>query len=356
MLQRSVKVVEADLLIDRKMVKNIENVSSNNLLKPNNSEANDKTGENDTEFVVKYQGKTFEISDFLKHHPGGRQTLKAYKGLALDNVFKDIKHSEAAFHLFNEFKVNNENSYEDIETLVDWNLPLLGQVGSLSDKYWEWVNLPVNRPIRLFKSDYLEILTITPWYLVPLFWIPISIYFLYLGLMRNISESFHYSACYKVLAFLSGLLIWTLLEYTLHRKLFHLKPPANSKLLISLHFILHGIHHKAPFDDRRLVFPPVPGMLVAFIFYQIYKIIFPVTVINTITAGTMTGYLCYDLIHYYLHYGTPSPQSYFYEMKRYHNYHHFSHHDAGFGISNKLWDYVFKTLIILRQLKKAIIW
>ncbi|XP_057325321.1 fatty acid 2-hydroxylase [Microplitis mediator] len=337
------------------MLTSTENCASTNTLKTNGSEANGGKSENNDGFKVKYQEESYEIINFLKHHPGGRETLKNYKGLALDNVFEEIKHSEAAFHLFNEFKVNNKNNYGDVETLIDWNSPLLGQVGSLSNKYWEWVNLPVNRHIRIFKSDYLELLTMTPWYLVPLFWIPISIYFLYLGSMKNVSESFYYSVCYKVLAFLSGLLVWTLLEYTLHRKLFHLKPPANSKLLISLHFILHGIHHKAPFDDQRLVFPPIASATVAYVFYQIYKIIFPITAINTIAAGTMTGYLCYDLIHYYLHHGTPSFRSYLGDMKRYHNYHHFSHHDAGFGISNKLWDYVFKTLIILRQLKKAII-
>ena len=68
---------------------------------------------------------------------------------------------------------------------MDWNEPLLSQVGKLADRYWEWVNLPVNRRIRLFKSNFLEYLTITPWYLVPIVWIPISIYFVCLGIVTN---------------------------------------------------------------------------------------------------------------------------------------------------------------------------
>lgn len=46
-----------------------------------------------------------------------------------------------------------------------------------------------------------------------------------------------------------------------------------------------------------------------------------------------TGYLIYDMIHYYLHYGSPAPDNYFYKMKRYHNKHHFSHQNTGITIS-----------------------
>lgn len=311
---------------------------------------------NNDEFYVKYRGNTYEISKFLKNHPGGSNAFKAYRGLTLDKILDDVPHSKAAYHLFNEFEINNKRAYDDVENLIDWNEPLLGQVGSLSNKYWEWVNLPVNRPIRLFKSDILEILTVTPWYLVPTVWIPISMYFMIYGLTNNVVGSIESSLHLIILAFFWGVLLWTFLEYTLHRKLFHLKPPSQSKILISLHFLIHGLHHKAPFDSRRLLFPPVAAVLLAFVFYNLYKIIFPAAFIDIVASGTMTGYLCYDLIHYYLHHGTPEDKTYLYNLKRYHNYHHFSHHDQGFGISSKLWDYVFGSLIALRQLKRAIIW
>jgi len=38
--------------------------------------------------------------------------------------------------------------------------------------------------------------------------------------------------------------MWTFVEYAVHRWLFHLKPPANSRLLITMHFLFHGQHHK----------------------------------------------------------------------------------------------------------------
>jgi len=47
-----------------------------------------------------------------------------------------------------------------------------------------------------------------------------------------------------LLSFLIGFFIWSLAEYFVHRKIFHLKPPHDSKLLITLHFLFHGSHHK----------------------------------------------------------------------------------------------------------------
>lgn len=39
--------------------------------------------------------------------------------------------------------------------------------------------------------------------------------------------------------------------------------------------------------------------------------------------------MSYDLIHYYIHHGAPKAGTYFYLLKRIHNYHHFSHHELG---------------------------
>lgn len=44
--------------------------------------------------------------------------------------------------------------------------------------------------------------------------------------------------------FLLGLFVWSLLEYLIHRFLFHMKPPSDSAYLIMLHFAMHGQHHK----------------------------------------------------------------------------------------------------------------
>lgn len=44
--------------------------------------------------------------------------------------------------------------------------------------------------------------------------------------------------------FLLGWFLWSFVEYCIHRFVFHMKPPAHNYYLITLHFLLHGQHHK----------------------------------------------------------------------------------------------------------------
>lgn len=85
-------------------------------------------------------------------------------------------------------------------------------------------------------------------------------------------------------------------------------------------------HFQVPFDDKRLVFPPFPAVILACILYA------PFSSLNhsfLILTGGLIGYLAYDLTHYFIHYGSPSETSYFYKLKRTHNHHHFTAHDKG---------------------------
>lgn len=156
------------------------------------------------------------------------------------------------------------------------------------------------------------------------------------------------------LYFLTGILFWTFLEYVLHRFLFHMEVKPNTHpWLCTLHFTIHGLHHKVPFDPMRLVFPPLPGVIIATIIYAPLSLCLPQP--RVMLAGALFGYLCYDMIHYYLHYGSPTLK-HLYHMKRYHYQHHFAHQDMGYGISSPLWDFVFNTRIHLRKLKYHLKW
>lgn len=59
---------------------------------------------------------------------------------------------------------------------LDWSKPLLSQLDAIAPHYDTWVNSAVYRKCRLFASPVLESLTYTPWYLVPMFWVPIILY------------------------------------------------------------------------------------------------------------------------------------------------------------------------------------
>jgi 4-hydroxysphinganine ceramide fatty acyl 2-hydroxylase len=105
--------------------------------------------------------------------------------------------------------------------------------------------------------------------------------------------------------------------------------------------MLHGIHHAFPMDRLKLVFPPIPGLAVHFVLIIIpMSYVIPRPYLYTVVAGELFGYVLYDMVHYYLHHATPK-DFYFKDLKRYHMLHHYKQGTIGFGVSNKLWDYVF---------------
>ena len=94
---------------------------------------------------------------------------------------------------------------------------------------------------------------------------------------------------------------------------------------VSLHIILC----KVPFDGGRLVFPPVPAIVLATIFYTSATLMVPLAIARGIFAGGFLGYVSYDMMHYYLHHGSPTPGSYLHRLKKYHVSHHFEDQQKG---------------------------
>ena len=145
------------------------------------------------------------------------------------------------------------------------------------------------------------------------------------------------------LLFLAGCASWPFIEYFLHRFVFHLEPMNGNSSLIRLHFSMHGLHHKAPFDPYHLVFPPLPATLIGVAVYATYTLVLSPYIVNGWFAGTVLGYIFYDLTHYYLHHGHPEPNSYFGRLKKWHIRHHYIDYDNGFGVSSNFLDFPFGT-------------
>ncbi|XP_033929591.1 fatty acid 2-hydroxylase-like [Melopsittacus undulatus] len=251
----------------------------------------------------------------------------------------------------------------DVEQdLVDWQKPLLWQVGYLGEKYEEWVHLhqPIDHPIHLFYLDFLESLSKTAWYVVFMVWAPMVLYLNWVSFTSlaqgNTSLFSSFTTEYSVpihkyyfpFIFLLGMFLWSLLEHLIHRFVFHMKPPASDAnyYLITLHFLLPGQHHKSPFNSSHLVFPPVPALLVIGFFYGILQLLLPEELGLSVFAGGLCGYIIYDMMHYYLHYGSPKKGIYLYGLKAYHVKHHFEHQKSGFGITTHFWDHPFRMLIL----------
>ncbi|KAH7545554.1 dihydroceramide fatty acyl 2-hydroxylase FAH1 [Ziziphus jujuba] len=220
---------------------------------------------------------------------------------------------------------------------VDMNKPLVFQVGHLGEAYQDWVHQPIpgKESPRFFESDFWEFLTRTAWWVIPIIWLPVVFW--------SISKSVKMGHTYPQIALLVavGIFIWTLLEYTLHRFLFHIK--TKSYWGNTLHYLLHGCHHKHPMDGLRLVFPPAATAILLIPFWNLVKFIFTHSTSPALFGGGLLGYVMYDVTHYYLHHGQPSMELQR-NLKRYHLNHHFRIQTKGFGITSSLWDRVFGTL------------
>jgi len=139
--------------------------------------------------------------------------------------------------------------------------------------------------------------------------------------------------------FLLGVAIWTLLEYVIHRYVFHYQP--KSRIGKQFHFIVHGVHHDYPNDAQRLVMPPAVSIPLAILFYGLFSLLFG-SMAAGIWAGFAAGYVCYDGIHYAIHH-FPMKVGFFNRLKQHHLRHHFHDDHAGYGVSSPLWDYIFRT-------------
>jgi 4-hydroxysphinganine ceramide fatty acyl 2-hydroxylase len=223
--------------------------------------------------------KVYDVTDFLDDHPGGGDLVLEYGGKDVTAILKDEvshTHSEAAYEILDESLVGfmptepiingatNSNKPAEIVPLppskegqaelaaqeplytatgmsgaedlsketdfdkdykehkfLDLSKPLFMQVwngGFSKDFYLEQVHRP-----RHYKGgdsaplfgNFLEPLSKTPWWVVPTVWLPPMIAGTAYGCLELGGAQ---TAGY----WLFGLAFWTLLEYVLHRFLFHL--------------------------------------------------------------------------------------------------------------------------------------
>jgi 4-hydroxysphinganine ceramide fatty acyl 2-hydroxylase len=227
----------------------------------------------------------FDVTDFIDSHPGGGELILEYGGKDVTDILKDQDshfHSEAAYEVLedsfigfvatekvmdaalkilhpdeivpltpmkygmNELKASGAtdevavfaatglSSEEDLskETdlvsdyqthkFLDLNEPMFMQVwygGFSKEFYLEQVHRPRHykggESAPLF-GNFLEPLSKTPWWIIPIVWLPPVAYGTYLA--REGCSSVVEEAAYWLL----GLFLWTLVEYVLHRFLFHL--------------------------------------------------------------------------------------------------------------------------------------
>lgn len=141
--------------------------------------------------------------------------------------------------------------------------------------------------------------------------------------------------------FAVGIVGWTLIEYFLHRILFHHAPVLS---------VIHERHHDEP---QELIGTPVWASTLV----GLFAVACPAWAIaglelgTAAVAGLVTGYLWYVFVHYASHHRQPRSNSYFYRARLRHARHHYLSHDSNFGVTTGLWDRIFGTELEQRSLR-----
>lgn len=281
-----------------------------------------------------------------------------------------------------------EIAYKDFTIRRDKGLIWQAMFLSL-EQYDHLIETPIYVPhCRLFDTAFLEPFSKTKFWVVAALWLPLSVFWGMRALLKDYSvsspsvlnrhlylpnnnwifrnypntESSGSSAAEQLQAsvdvskfavfncvfiWFCGVLLWTLMEYCLHRFLFHFerlvpRPVIDNPLGKLLHLVLHGIHHIIPMDPDRLVFPPALFVAASYLIYNVFAIFLGGSFLDLLASGVVFGYVCYDEIHYLIHHVEPT-DFYFTDLKKFHHAHHYVDDTTGYGISNKLWDYVFGT-------------
>ncbi len=188
---------------------------------------------------------------------------------------------------------------------------------------------------RLFSNPLLEKLTRTH------ISIPVSIFIVFSFALLGMAYVTANLPFLTILAlFTSGLLLFTLIEYLMHRFIYHMN--ARSVRLRRLQYLMHGVHHDYPKDKSRLAMPPIVSVLIAALLLgAVYLILKEYTF--AFLPGFVLGYAAYLFVHYIVHAYRP-PQNMFRVLWVHHSIHHYKDPARAFGVSSPLWDYIFGTM------------
>jgi sterol desaturase/sphingolipid hydroxylase (fatty acid hydroxylase superfamily) len=131
---------------------------------------------------------------------------------------------------------------------------------------------------------------------------------------------------------LAGLLLWTLIEYLLHRFVLHGLAPFK-------HW--HALHHQRP---RALISGPtlLSSLLIALLVAAPAWALLGTPHAEALTLGLVLGYLAYGVVHHASHHGGGG--RWMRARRRWHALHHHGAAPAGFGVSTGLWDHVFASV------------
>ena len=134
------------------------------------------------------------------------------------------------------------------------------------------------------------------------------------------------------LALLAGLGAWTLVEYAVHRWVYHRLPFFKK---------LHDAHHANP---RELIGAPS-----LFSFGIVFGVFFtPLLVVGLVAAsgfasGALLGYVGYMLVHHLSHHVELKMGTLLYQTRIRHMAHHYQSTPGNYGVTTSFWDWLLST-------------
>lgn len=124
----------------------------------------------------------------------------------------------------------------------------------------------------------------------------------------------------------AGLLLWSLVEYLVHRFLFH-----------ALYRREHWTHHV-----DVLAYIGVSSWKTSSSYAGLLVLAWS-TGLTSVFAGVMAGYVCYISLHYIMHRPRHWAHRFIPRLVANHDLHHRKGIEKNFGVSSPLWDYVLRT-------------
>jgi sterol desaturase/sphingolipid hydroxylase (fatty acid hydroxylase superfamily) len=140
----------------------------------------------------------------------------------------------------------------------------------------------------------------------------------------------------QALAFVLGLVLWTFLEYVLHRWAFHERVLG---MAVAREHIEHHakVDYFAPLSVKLALAVPIVGAI-----FAAGLLFTAATFASGLVIGVLTGWIVYEVIHRRIHVAAPL-NAYGRWARKHHLSHHFGNAKLNHGVSTPIWDHVFGT-------------
>jgi len=188
---------------------------------------------------------------------------------------------------------------------------------------------------QLFRNKLLERLSRTH------ISVPLVLFSLYsAGLIFWSVQYTALSALTVIGLFFTGFLVFTFVEYLVHRYVFHMG--TYTAFRKKLQYAFHGVHHDYPKDKDRLAMPPILSITISTALLFLFRLAMG-DFVYAFLPGFLMGYASYLFVHYIVH-AYPPPKNVFKILWVHHGIHHYKSPNRAFGVSSPLWDVIFRTM------------